>query len=283
MTLFILFSSSTVMAATKEDVIAALNATYTVGDDTYRLPQSAINKGVNFLNKKKLTSEQYDKILGLIGSAVSLARQAGTTDITKVSKEDLRKGLGIIAEASSVANVSLSEVTSSLYKNAGKDTSSNTKANPGATTSNEKNSNNNVSNENKAEINLSGEETSFGETHSGEVSSRELQSGELSISGEVLTENNLDVFNNLENESDGEVEKIINRNIIIAIIVVILVLFILFFIIYLLFKSKWNRIAKYILIIIFVILFLVTLFALCVAIAYLEEIRMIYKLYYIFK
>ena len=114
--------TSSVMAATKEDVIAALNATYTVGNETYRLPQSAINKGVNFLNKRKLTSEQYDKILGVIGSAVSLAREAGTTDITKAKPSDIKKGLGLIHEAASVANVSLSEVTSSLYKNAGKET-----------------------------------------------------------------------------------------------------------------------------------------------------------------
>jgi len=48
-TVFSLVIFSNVFAATKEDVIAAINKTYTVVDETYRLPQNVINKGVNYL------------------------------------------------------------------------------------------------------------------------------------------------------------------------------------------------------------------------------------------
>ena len=80
-----------------------------------------------------------------------------------------------------------------------------------------------------------------------------------------------------------EIENIVSRNMTIAIIILISILFLLFFIIYLLFKSKWNKIAKYIVIIIFVILLLTVLLALGVAIGYWEDIRTIYKFYYVFK
>lgn len=269
--LVIILSFNVVNAATREDVIGALNATYTVGSETYRLPQSAINKGVNFLYSREFTSAQYDKMLGVIGSAVSIAREAGTTDITKVSKEDLRRGLGLISQASAAANISLSEVTSSLYRNAGKDSET-----PSNNTSNveyiEKDSSGNIIIRNE-----SGEVAGIKDT-SGEI--HEI-SGEYS--GEIIPYISGDVSDILSNMAGNDVETLINRNVIIAIVTIVIILIILFFIICLLFKSKMNKIAKYILVIIFVLLFLALLIAFGVALYYLEEIKMLYKIYYIFK
>lgn len=265
----VLLLSNAVKAATKEDVIGAINATYTVGNETYRLPQSAINKGISFLNSREFTPQQYDKMLGLIGSAVSLARQAGTTDITKVSKEDLRKGLAIISQASSASNISLSEVTGSLYRNAGKDDS--------------------TSNSDKVEyIEKDSEGNTIIRNASGEVAgvrdiSGEIHSGEKAYSGEIITYVSGDVESNLSNNSDDEIEKIIDRNTTIAIVIAFVILFILFFIICLLFRSKMNKIVKWFLVIIFVLLFFATLIALCASFYYMEEIKMLYKIYYILK
>ena len=269
-----------VSAATKEDVIAAINATYSVGDTTYRLPQSVINKGVNFLNKKKLTSEQYDKILGTIGSAVALARQAGTTDITKVSKEDLKKGIGLIQQASSAANVDLSELSGKLSSELNSEKRKQQQSN---------NSNN-------------GNTVSQEKINEKDGKSSNFVSGEVLLSGEVLEENHpsgessgeatlpmasiedmMDILHEFVEDPDPEIDATIDRNIKIVFIGLVLILFLLFFIIYLLFKSKWNRIVKYILIVFFVIVSLAILCVLGVGLWQLERIRDVYKMYYLLK
>jgi len=262
------------MAATKEDVVGALNATYSVGSDSFRLPQSLINKGVAFLNSKEFTPEQYDKMLATIGGAVSFARSVGTTDITKISKEDLRTGIGIIQGAASKANINVSSNLGSVVSEINKRSDEEEKTE----------NNNSISNATNNESN------ELGTSPSVAISSLEVQQGSGKFSGEnklaLFSGDAIDLFlNNTSGDVSPEeekVNKIVNRNITIVIVLLILILFILFFIIYLLFKSNWNRIVKYIMIIIFVILFLSALFVLGVGLYYIEEIRMIYKLYYMF-
>ena len=96
-------------AATKEDVIIAINRTYSVGNESFRLPQKIITKGENYLNKNPLSEAQYDTILKCINEAVALAREVGTTDLSKVSKEELRRAINILTEASNSANIDLNK------------------------------------------------------------------------------------------------------------------------------------------------------------------------------
>ena len=92
--IFIIFISNISYGATKESVISAINNTYYVAGEPFRLPDKVIGKAISYLNSHNLTSEQYSSILSAINRAVDLANEVGTTDITKISKSDLKRGLG---------------------------------------------------------------------------------------------------------------------------------------------------------------------------------------------
>lgn len=316
--IFSLFIFSNVFAATKEDVIRAINKTYTVGDERYRLPQNIINKGENYLNKNPLTSAQYDNILKCIDNAVALAREVGTTDISKVSREDLQRALRILIEASESANVDLDkyidaeEIIASGKVETPENTPSddkeaitnkpennvsnnNTNKNPVDNTvdnniNNDSNNNNNSNKnnndiENKVDeniqnpnINVSGDIIDDPSTEN--PMQPGVSSGEISSSGEAGTATNKPVK---DNNKGNSIDDIINRNINLALAGIILILLVLFLIFYLILKSKWNRILRYVLMIIFVILIIISLVVLVGAISYMEEIKLIYKLYYMFK
>jgi len=282
-TVFSLVIFSNVFAATKEDVIAAINKTYTVVDETYRLPQNVINKGVNYLNTHPLTSAQYDNILKCIDNAVALAREVGTTDISKVSREDLQKALKILTEASNSANVDLNE-----YIN------ENNIPIPGDKEKPKENATNNTPGGNKenidknkvdgnTQISDSSESTNGSESadnNSGNILHAGASGDKQSLSGESNATSEEDVQDFKEkNNSDN----IIDRNIKFFIIGLILILLVLFLIFYLILKSKWNKIIRYVLMVLFVLLIIITLVILVGTIIYLEEIRSIYKLYYMFK
>ena len=258
----IMFSANSSFAATKQDVINAINATYTVGDSTYRLPQNVINKGVDAINSKNLTSKQCDKILGMIGRAVAVAQRAGTTDITKVSKEDLDEGISILREATGAAKMDLGL---SVPK-----TDSNNNSIDGTK---------NSSSTNNSELLNKG-------TYSGDKVSGEIASGEIINSDNYSGDDDFNIislFLDSSGDSTKKIDQTVETHSTIAIVILVVILFLNIFIIYLLFRSKWNKIAKCILIIIFVILFLSTLCVLCVGLNYIEELKMIYKLYYMLK
>lgn len=261
--IFVLCFTSCVFGATKQDVINAINATYPVGDSSYRLPQSVINKGVNAINSRDLTPQQCDRILGMIGRAVAVAQHAGTTDITKVSKEDIQAGISIIREATGAAKMDLGLSIPKIDNNTGANSS-----------------NSNGNGQSSPSSDAVGTDLQSGEQRSGDLLSGDVTSGDAS-NEEVF--NILSFFMDSSGDDAKEIEQTVETHSTIAIIVLILILFLNIFIIYLLFRSKWNKIAKCILIIIFVILFLSTLFVLCVGLYYIEELKMIYKLYYMLK
>ena len=309
--IFSLFIFSNVFAATKEDVIRAINKTYTVADETYRLPQNIINKGENYLNKNPLTSAQYDNILKCIDNAVALAREVGTTDISKVSREDLQRALRILIEASESANVDLDK-----YIDAEEIIASGKVETPENTPSDDKEAitnkpENNVSNndpnknpvDNKVDNNINNDSNNSNKNNN-DIENKvdeNIQNPNINVSGNIIenlgTENPMQPgVTSGETYSSGEggtatnkpvkvnsIDDIINRNINLALAGIILILLVLFLIFYLILRAKWNRILRYVLMIIFVILIIISLVVLVGAISYMEEIKLIYKLYYMFK
>ena len=315
--IFSLFIFSNVFAATKEDVIRAINKTYTVADETYRLPQNIINKGENYLNKNPLTSAQYDNILKCIDNAVALAREVGTTDISKVSREDLQRALRILIEASESANVDLDKYIDAEDILAGgkdetpeklpsddKDAITNKPENNLSNNDPNKNpvdnkvdnnfnndSNNNNSNKNNNDIenkvdeniqnpNINASGNIIDDPSTENPMQPGVTGGETYSSGEGGTATNKPVK---DNNKGNSIDDIINRNINLALAGIILILLVLFLIFYLILRAKWNRILRYVLMIIFVILIIISLVVLVGAISYMEEIKLIYKLYYMFK
>ena len=307
----LIFFCNNVFAATKEDVISAINKTYTVGKETYRLPQKIITKGENYLNKNKLSSAQYDNILRCIDNAVALAREVGTTDIKKVSKEDLNRALQILTEASASANLDLNE---ELAEN---DISISEIVNPPpvvepeipelpvvdepvnaeTNTGNEQPTINNVEkNEDKNKPNNVGQ-TSNNQANNDQISNNQtadktqtnidINNSNETVPDKIPTENNTNVptvgntqnsTQNVNKQGDINIEKLLT----IAIAVLIFILFVFILIFYLLFKSNWNKILKYMLMIIFVILIIFVLVVLVGLFYYMEEIKLVYKLYYMF-
>ncbi|MBQ9280431.1 MAG: hypothetical protein IJ215_05265 [Clostridia bacterium] len=263
-------------AATKEDVLSALNQTYQVSGESFKLPQKYISKGEEYLNNNDLTSEQYDTIINAVGKAVAIAESAGTTDLSKISKEDKQKALGVVMETSRNINLDLETELSKSNNNASNPTNSSEDQNVKVDSTDNANSSTDIS----GEVTISGEGIS-GETENENESTNMSQSGESTNSSGSL----MGLIESLRDEggmSTEEIEQTVDKNITLAIVGMILILFINIFIIYLIFKSKWNKIIKYILMVIFILLLLVLLAALIYGLINLGEIRVMYKLYYMF-
>lgn len=279
--------------ATKYDVIKAINKTYQVGKEKYRLPQKIIDKGTNYLNKNELTEAQYDNILSCIDKAVALAREVGTTDIKKVSKEDLRRALEILREASSAANVNLDE---KLAEN-------NIKIPVGVE---------NVENEDKFSAGNKVEVTPIVDVSKKEEITTEVSSSDtlidkidktdsalngdyvdsdaveerpdtIEVSGDSEVKSN-DVKNdeNVIVVTEKEENKNIDKLIIFSIIVLFIILMVFILILLLILKSKCNRILKYVLVIIFSILIFILFCIIAGVLYYMEELKLIYEIYNMF-
>lgn len=91
-------------AATKEDLIVAINKTYYVAGKAYILPENIRVKGINYLRTHYFTEDECTKIMQYIDEAVAFANEVGTTDITKVSSEDINKGMKIVSKAVVIAD-----------------------------------------------------------------------------------------------------------------------------------------------------------------------------------
>lgn len=91
-------------ATTKEDLIVAINKTYYVAGKTYTLPENIRVKGINYLRTHYFTEDECAKIMQYIDEAVTFANEVGTTDITKVSSEDIKKGMKIVSKAVAIAD-----------------------------------------------------------------------------------------------------------------------------------------------------------------------------------
>lgn len=242
----LLFSFNTVLGATEEDVLAAINKTYTVGGEPYRLPDAIISKAKNYLKKHELSSKQCDTILNSINNVVSIAQKAGTTDLTKINKEDIREGLNSVAQASKAANVDLNKHLSKDMINGANDTSKNSSSNSSSNSSNKSLNNNSEKN---------GSTSNEVETNSGENEEVKTEVSNSPKNEEVNEENNIVNFLLESEEIDKKIDDYMTK----GRIIVICVIFITLFLVYLLIKSKWNKIIKVFLIVIFSIVFIISL------------------------
>ena len=257
-------------AATKQDVISALTRTYKVAGKDFKIPQKYVTKGVDYLNNNDLTSEQYDKIINVISKGMEIADNAGTTKLKELSKEDLQKAIGLAMETSKELNI---DIEAEMAKSNEPKTQQVVEENKPAINSGEENSNGEIS----------------GEVISGENLSEEIGSGEETSSSEEVSQNPsgslMGLIESLRDEGGASreaIEKTVDRRIRDIFITIGIIIFVNILIIYLLFKSKWNKIIKYILIVCFILLLLVLLASLIYGLANLNEIKVVYKLYYMF-
>ena len=112
--LICILSSTVGIAATKEDVIAAISASYDVAGTTFRLPDEIIAKGTDFLNKYNMTSEQYSQIMIQINEAVATTKQIGTLDVNKMTDEQKASLIIILLEVIKIANLNMELIESKI-------------------------------------------------------------------------------------------------------------------------------------------------------------------------
>ena len=103
------------MAYTKSDLINALNRTYDVAGESYTLPASIRTKAINYINSHDITEKECNELMGLVSQAVAFANEVGTTDIDKVSSEDLKRAASIVNQAAGVLDIEV-QVSGELDK-----------------------------------------------------------------------------------------------------------------------------------------------------------------------
>lgn len=265
--LFMLFQAFIpVFATTKQDVLNALNSTYEVAGKNYKVPQKWVNAGVEFLDNNELTSEQCDTILWGIHAGIEVAREEGTTDRRKISDAGMQKLMYIASEVSLATDVDIDEVVEEVEEIINEPVINN---------------NENIKSEEISEtpqevdLDLSGE---IDIQTSGEVSG-EMVNEISEEKEEIATQpNSTASYKKILKEADTKASNRIK----IGIFLIIIILFINIFIIYLLFKAKWNKILRYVLIVIFVLLTVILLIALVLALANFKRFRLMYRLYLMF-
>ena len=296
--------SSFALAATKQDVINAINASYYVSEEqpSFRLPEKYRNKGITYLNEHELTSKQYSQILAAINEGVAYAREIGHTHYKKYTKEQLNRALSIVNKACAAAEVDMNEEVNKESAKKAESTKTNSNS---STTNNKTNNTNKTNNSNKQNSN---KDTSKQNTNNdakqtnttnnieeNKVDNQIMDSGDIILSGDVMssgeTLENSDLlsgedFNLIDIISDDKPVNInseINRNIalVIAGIVILVVLNIL--IIRLIFKKIRFKILRYVLIVIFILIVVALLVALGFLLYYLDEIKLAYQIYYLLK
>ena len=279
--LFILINCvSTSLAATKEDVISALHSSYYVSEKqpNFRLSSKYIQKGEQYLNEHPLKPEQYDMILAAINKGVAFAREVGHTRYKEYTKEQYNTALNIILEACAAANVDLEEEIN-------KEEAVKVKEEPKVKVSSAKTI------DDKPVVIETNKETN-------EIT--------VTISGEVISDVTIDEDNNIKNSSgevivfSGDVKPVETKapvpstvssvkmskvnSIIVAIFAIEVVIIIInFLLIRLIFKKKWNKIIKVILGMILIVGTLAVLVGLCMSIYYIDIIKKMLQLYYLFK
>ena len=268
----VILMSSTSLAATKQDVINAINAYYQVGDTNFRLPQKYINKGEAYLNSHPLTSEQYDRILGCIYSAVAYAREIGHVRYKEYTKEQINKGLSFVLAACKAAEVDLS---SEMKNNA--DDLHNIETQTNITASN------NASNANQNKVVDTPDEDNLKESVVESTSGELVQSGENG-SGEAFAPiEKIDALVETIKYTEDDLDREINRKLFFIYLFVFSIIIINILLIRLLFKKKWNKILKNILIVVLSVITLALLIITIISIYYIEELKIIYELYYLLK
>lgn len=99
----------------KDDLINALNKTYKVNGEDFRLPSSIRNKAVNYIKARDISEENCNALMGVLEEAVSFANKVGTTNISEVSPEDMKKAMGLVNKAAGILDMEV-KVNSTLDK-----------------------------------------------------------------------------------------------------------------------------------------------------------------------
>ncbi len=268
----IVLSSSYSLAATKEDVINAINAHYQVGDTNFRLPQKYINKGEAYLNSHPLTSEQYSKILDCISAAVAYAREIGHVRYKEYTKEQINKGLSIVLQACKAAEVDLK----AEMKNNAEDLH-----NVETQVFDKKDNGKKVVSVDGAETNKEANDKSSITTSMDNVSGETAKSGEIQSGEAVSNTTDIDSLSEKIVYTEDDLDKRVNRKLFIIYFVIFTILLVNILLIRLIFKKKWNKIFKTILIVILSIITLTILVFTIISLYYIEELKIIYELYYL--
>lgn len=112
--------AGTVNAATESELLDYLSQEFTVGGETISISASDKVKIERYLNENEVTAEQADSIIAKVDEAIAVLREAGETDLTKLSRADKDRLMSIANDAASVLGLSISydasTKTISIYK-----------------------------------------------------------------------------------------------------------------------------------------------------------------------
>ena len=245
------------MAATKEAVIATLNASYQVGEETFTLPDRIRTKMVNFIeNKDDLTESQCDQLIYFANRAYEIAKNAGTTDVTQMEVEDVKEGIGLLVEASNTVEIDLEKelaeenITLPNVNDIGK----------GEITEN--------TNENNL---VTKEET---------ISS---ESGDIDLKEEIaLSSGKVNPPTIVTSVKEDEITPKINKILVLAFVLVFVVFLVAVLLLRLVIKAKWHVALKAFFITLLALLILASVLAFIILIVYYKTIRLTLRLYYMF-
>ena len=280
--LCVVLLSSFSLGATKQDVINAINAHYQVGDTNFRLPQKYINKGEAYLNSHELTSEQYSKILDCIYAAVAYAREIGHVRYKEYTKEQINKGLSYVLAACKAANVDMSAEMKNESSSSSSSSSSEGSHNVETTTSNKvDNAQKTVAVDDADGSKVDSANVEVGAEVAQETSGEVLISGEIQSGEAISTDIDIDALTEKIVYTEDDIDRVINRKLFFIYFVIFSILLVNILLIRLLFKKKWNKILKTILIVVLSIITLAILIASLISIYYIEELKIIYELYYL--
>ena len=91
----------------EDDLILAINKTYNVNGKEFILPSSIRNKVINYVKANDITEEQSEMLMSVVKEAVNFANEVGTTEISKLSSEELKKGIEIVNKAANVLDMEI--------------------------------------------------------------------------------------------------------------------------------------------------------------------------------
>ena len=276
--ILIIFINNYCFGATKEQFYKAINKNYDISlnqDDTvhYHLRQNIVKKTKEFIDTHDISEDTYDKIIDCINEAVNIVRKYGTTDYTKFSKEDIDRLMELVIMSCNYVDV---DVYEEFEKEKAKS--------------------------NEPEIIEVTQKIDPTEYFSGEALSNVLSlSGDIVInSGDnsvVIIQSGDDYYKKELRENTSIIEDIplINRSnpvkisqegefikaLLIAYSIAIVVIIILAFLIRFIQKRNWNKVLKYILIILISIMIILIIGAVILSIVYNKELKYIYEIYYL--
>ena len=115
MCFFMFFGAYEGFGYTKDDLINALNKTYKVNGEEFQLPSSIRTKAINYIKAREISEENCNALMAIVDEGVAFANSVGTTDISKISSEDMKKGMEIVNRAASILNMEV-KVNSALDK-----------------------------------------------------------------------------------------------------------------------------------------------------------------------